>query len=516
MMEQQQARDLFSSRFALILAALGMAIGAGNIWRFPRIMAKFDGGGTLLIPWLVFLFSWSIPLLIVEAAIGRKTRKGVILSLGTMLGRNRTWLGGFVAFCTIAIMAYYAVVCGWCGIYVIESLRVDFGAIGLEEATKRFESLAEGQLAVLSMFLAFAFSAVFVARGIRRGIEIANKILLPMLFLLLCVLIVAGLSREGSGAGLDYMFRVNWSKLATPAPWLEGLTQSAWSTGAGWGLLLTLSVASSRDGNNVGDALVTGIGNNLASIVAALATIPAVFALAPVLAPDLEPIRVLGYSGPGNTGMAMVWLPRLFAQIGETGPYLSAVFFVALTFAATTSLIAMVELATRTLMDLGLERPRAIGIVLVFGCLLGLPSALSLDVLQNQDWAWGIGLILSGFLFVVAIARVGFERFRQNWINRGGDKMGAWFSYVLMGLIPVQFLILVGWWFYQTVAEEWSESPLDPFGTFSIGTCVFQWGLAFLVLRMFNKELSAGIAEAASGGQSGGRLDKQSPSDEGP
>ena len=117
-----RTKDLFSSRWALLLVALGMAVGTGNIWRFPRIMAKFDGGGTFLIPWLLFLFTWSIPLLIVEFSIGRKTRRGVVGSLGAMMGEKRTWLGAFVALCTTLIMCYYAVVAGWCGIYVVEAL----------------------------------------------------------------------------------------------------------------------------------------------------------------------------------------------------------------------------------------------------------------------------------------------------------------------------------------------------------------------------------------------------------
>ena len=124
---------------AQILVSLGMAVGVGNIWRFPRVMAKFEGGGgTFLIPWAIFLFTWSIPLLVAESAIGRRTRAGVVASMKEILGRGG-WIGSFVALCTCLITCYYAVLVGWCGIYVVESLRGEIGTMEVEPATARFE-----------------------------------------------------------------------------------------------------------------------------------------------------------------------------------------------------------------------------------------------------------------------------------------------------------------------------------------------------------------------------------------
>ncbi len=496
MTEAPPPRDRFSSRFGLILAALGMAVGAGNIWRFPRIMAKFEDGGTFLLPWAIFLFTWSIPLLIVETTIGRKTRRGVIGSMGILMGKKNTWIGSFVALCTVAIMCYYSVVAGWCAIYVVESLRGQVAQMNHEQAGIYFSGLAQGPWAALGMVLAFGVSAFFVKRGLGRGVELANRILLPLLFLLLVMLLIVGLGQKGSGEGIAYMFRVNWSELASSStPWLEGLTQSAWSTGAGWGLLLVLSVGSSSKGHGVGDAVITGVGNYCASILAAMATIPAVFALAPLAAPGQEIGTILSENGPGGTGMAMIWLPRLFAQVGAAGPWLSAAFFVALTFAATTSLIAMVELGTRSFMDMGMTRERGILACLLLGLVFGLPSALSLGFLANQDWAWGLGLIVSGAIFTLAVGMRGFDRFRREWITTedGRPGIGAWFNLVLAVLIPLQFVILIGWWFYQTASAGWADKQWNPLEKFSIATCLLQWGLAFLALRLLNPRLSRNI-----------------------
>ena len=114
-------KTFFSSRWGLIAATLGMAVGTGNLWRFPRIVAQ-NGGGTFLIPWIIFLFIWSIPLLMVEFALGRATRRGPLGAFSRIFGERAGWRGGFVAVCTLAIMFYYSVVAGWTMRYLLMAI----------------------------------------------------------------------------------------------------------------------------------------------------------------------------------------------------------------------------------------------------------------------------------------------------------------------------------------------------------------------------------------------------------
>jgi len=118
-----ERKDQFNSRFGLIAAALGMAIGAGNIWRFPRLAGQY--GGSFLIPWIIFLFLWSIPLLIVEFSIGKNIRLGVVGSIKKIAGKNYTWMGIFISVCTTAILFYYSVVTGWSMKFFLLSLSGD-------------------------------------------------------------------------------------------------------------------------------------------------------------------------------------------------------------------------------------------------------------------------------------------------------------------------------------------------------------------------------------------------------
>ena len=119
-------QETFSSRWGLIVAGLGMAVGTGNMWRFPRIVAQ-NGGAAFLIPWLIFLFSWSLPLLIAEFAFGRGARRGVVGAFADLIGRRYAWMGGFIAVTSVMILFYYSVVTGWTLKYVLASLTGQLG-----------------------------------------------------------------------------------------------------------------------------------------------------------------------------------------------------------------------------------------------------------------------------------------------------------------------------------------------------------------------------------------------------
>jgi NSS family neurotransmitter:Na+ symporter len=149
----------------------------------------------------------------------------------------------------------------------------------------------------------------------------------------------------------------------------------------------------------------------------------------------------------------------------------------------------MVELSTRTLIDFGFKRIKAILIVATVGFLLGLPSAMDLKFLANQDWVWGVGLILSGAFIVFAIIRFGVDKFRNEVINGYGCdvKIGKWYNYVIGILIPVQVVILISWWLISSVS--WDPEWWNPFHAENAGTVLFQWLIVFVILISANKLL---------------------------
>jgi NSS family neurotransmitter:Na+ symporter len=478
-----------------------MAIGTGNIWRFPRVLAQNggeEGGGAFLVAWLLFLFTWSIPVLILEFSLGKGTRRGTLGAFGRLNGKRWLWMGLFVGACSLFIYFYYSVVTGWCFRYAwasivdlaqgspfLTSLSGDDAANITKEA---FSTFTASGWPVLFHGLAAILGGIVVARGIRGGVELLSKLLVPLLFAILVLCAARSLTLPGAARGLDYLFTIDASQFGNANLWIQALTQSAWSTGAGWGLVLTYASYMRKKEDVVLNSVLTGLGNNSASLLAALAIFPAVFALVPA---GLQPVSdILKDSGPHSTGISFIWIPVLFARM-PAGGFFQVLFFLALSAAAFSSLIAMVQLGGRVLQDAGMSRGKAAATLAAAGFVLGLPSALSAQVFDNQDWAWSVGLLFSGLFLALAVIRFGVRRFRTRLINAEGNdvSLGVWFEAVALVLIPVQGIALTGWWTITNFRGE-GEDWWNPFQTFGIATCVFQFAVVVGLAFLFQKQLT--------------------------
>ncbi|MCS5660052.1 MAG: sodium-dependent transporter, partial [Dehalococcoidia bacterium] len=279
-MEHRESEQRFSSRSAFLISALGIAVGTGNIWRFPRIAATNggdEGAGAFLVAWVIFLFLWSIPLIIAEYIMGRKSRKGTVGAFVSLVGGKFAWMGGFVGLVTTAITFYYSVVVGWCIYYFIQMLSQP-----LPETTEASWSLWNNfQASALPLFfhgMAMAVGALAIWRGV-SSIEKVNKVLIPTLLAIVVLSVIRALTLPGAWNGVAYLFTPQWSQLSNPKLWLEALTQNAWDTGAGWGLFLTYAIYIRRRYGIVKNAFVTAIGNNVVSLLAALMVFGTVFSI---------------------------------------------------------------------------------------------------------------------------------------------------------------------------------------------------------------------------------------------
>ena len=472
--------ERFLSRIGFIAAAVGMAVGTGNIWRFPRMAAQY-GGGVFVLVYILALFIWSAPLLMVEMAIGRKTRLGPIGGFRDFVGEKFTWMGGWMVAICLLITFYYAVITGWCAKYFILALQGRFKP-GVDTATLWNNFLHNAWQNIFYQAVAIGLCGLIIYRGIQKGIERINKILVPSLFVFLIIAAVRAVTLPGATLGLRYLFVPDWSKLAEPATWLQAFTQSAWSTGAGWGLMLTYAVYISKKDDIPQNALITGLGDNSAALLAGLAVIPTIFALTPDLA-------VARASLSDNMGLTFISLAGLFPRM-KGGVVVAPVFFLAMLFAALTSLIAQVELGAKTFIDLGWSRKKSTIVIILLCFILGLPSAAFPSFLLNQDWVWGLALLLSGFWTMLAARKYGLEKLRKE-VNSGSDlRMGKWWTYILKYVSPLIFLVLTGWWFYQAITwdkKEWWH----PFKVNSVGTIILQWAILLAVVILLNKKLAS-------------------------
>ena len=320
-----------------------------------------------------------------------------------------------------------------------------------------------------------------------RGIERTNRVLIPILFGLLIVAAIRAVTLEDAIKGLGFLFTPVWSDLLNYRVWLEALSQSAWSTGAAWGLVMTYGVYLHKKDDFVLISYTTAFGDYAASLLAGIAIMCTVFSVLP----ESQAREALG---AGNFGLTFIWLPRLFESVPAGGFFL-ALFFLALSFAAMSSLIAMIEMATRMCVDLGVRRTRAVLLVGVLGFMLGLPSAWKMGFLENQDWVWGLGLLVSGLFIATTVIRFGVDRFRRELINTPEERwpVGSWFLFVMAVLIPLEFVALVTWWFYQAATSYDPEGWWNPFHTFSVGTALFQWSVVIGVLLLLNRYWGARV-----------------------
>ena len=474
--------EVFSSRWGMLLVMLGMAVGTGNIWRFPRIAAS-NGGGSFLVAWVVFLLLWSVPLLILEFSMGKGTRKGAIGSFIETIGPGFAWMGAWVAFVATAIMFYYSVVMGWTIRFFVATLTGD-----VPGATPGafWEGFAGSPGAVVTHVVAMSLGIFVVSKGV-KGIETAARILIPSLIILLVVLAIRAVTLPGASAGLAFLFTPNLADLADVNIWLEALTQNAWDTGAGWGLVLTYAIYMRQNEDTALNAFVIGFGNNAMSLLAGIMVLATVFSIMPNAASEIV--------GAGNEGLTFIWVPQLFALM-PGGRFFMALFFMALVFAAWTSLVAMIELASRILMDLGLPRGRAIGMVGAAGLLFGIPSALNMDVFANQDWVWGVGLMLSGFFFAFAVLKFGVTKWRETFINTGHSDIhiGAWWDWAIR-LIVVEAVVLMVWWLLQARGETFAET-WTLFSAFNVGTVLIQWAIVLVLLLALNRWLGTRTSQS--------------------
>ena len=517
--ETENTSDQFSGRLGLIFATIGAAIGTGNIWRFPRMVGA-NGGGSFLIPWLIFLFLWSVPLIIAEFALGKRSRVGTVGTFRIFAGRRFAWMGLWTAWINVAIGFYYAVVTGWCLNYFQIALRG-----GLSQGVDTIEvwnTFLENPMQVIFFQWITVMITLAAIWGGAKAIEKANVTLMTSLFVLLFTALFLSFVmdvKDGSLDGFIYMFSIQPEYLVQPETWINGLSQSAWSCSAGMGMAITYSVYMRKDEDTTLNAATMCLANNSISIIAGLTVMMAVFSVSD------DP---LGAVSGGSSAITFLVLPEVFAQ-APGGPVVQlimvAVFFLALSFAALTSMISTVELCVRNFVDHGYDREWSVALTGLAIFLFGLPSAalwIKMDpttgvrfpqFLEVQDHIWGYGLMFAGLVIAFTIWRYGFLKwraqveageadpglagylnvgvsaFRDDYINTGENDLwiGRWWDLLLYLAFPVLFSILMLSYFGSMIANtEDVWNPLNPNG---LGIILAFWGVVAALFISFNKFL---------------------------
>lgn len=373
-------RGQFGSKFGFIMAAAGSAVGLGNIWRFPYLTGE-NGGGAFVFIYLCCVLAIGIPLLFNEIALGRLTGKNPIGAFKDT-GSNKFWvIGAILSLCvSFFVTSYYGVIAGWTIGYIYTTL------MGVELS---FAEFTANPLIVLPLFVGFiGLNLLIVTKDIAKGIEKASKILMPVLFVLVLVVIIKGLTLEGASAGLRYFLVPDFSKI-NAGTFLKALSQCFFSMSIGWGIMITYGSYLSKNESIVKSALWIGVLDTTVALMGGLMIFPAVFAF------GMEP----------NQGPTLVFqiLPQIFSEM-PGGNIVGAFFFLLLCIAALTSTISMIEVPGSWLIDeKKWSRKKAAWAVAIAAIVFGVPSALSKganDTLTNMSIQFS-GMTITSFMDIM-------------------------------------------------------------------------------------------------------------------
>jgi neurotransmitter:Na+ symporter, NSS family len=366
----EPVHQAWSSRLAFIFAAVGSAVGLGNLWRFPYIVGE-NGGGAFVIIYIACMLLLGIPLITAELLIGRRGQQSAINTMRTLASEENVsplWagLGWLMVIIPLLGLTYYSVVAGWGLAYIVEAVQGTFTGISGDDSNQLFNSLTADPVRLAIWHGIFMAVTVFiVARGVNAGLEKAASLMTPALFVILIILVVYGMFAADFSAGFHFLFNMDFSKI-TGKTVLMALGQAFFSLSIAVGVMMTYGAYLPKDVSLPKAAATVALADTAVALLAGLAIFPVVFASG--LAPD---------SGPG---LIFVTMPVALGQM-PASILISTLFFLLLCFAAITTGIGMLEPAVSWLEEhKGMKRPHMSIMTGIFCWALGLSSVLSFNI----------------------------------------------------------------------------------------------------------------------------------------
>lgn len=367
-------RAKFGSKLGVILATAGSAVGLGNVWRFPYLAGE-NGGAAFMLLYIGCVLLLGLPCMVAEFIVGRRAQANAARAFRSLGGRTpMAWVGYMGVLTGTLITGYYAVVSGWCLEYVYASAAGHFAGAGPEQISNYFTEFESDPVKpIVWMILLFLATHWVIVHGVRDGIERASKLMMPSLFILLLIVMVASCLLPGASAGMEFLFKPDFSKV-TGGVFLSALGQAFYSLSLGMGCMCTYASYFSRQTRLGTSAMQIGVIVIIVAVLSGLMIFPAAFSVG--IKPD---------SGPS---LIFITLPNVFREAFQFAPALGYVvailFYLLLTLAALTSLISLHEVSTAFFHEeLHITRRRAATIVTSIGIVLGAFCSLSLG-----GWDW--------------------------------------------------------------------------------------------------------------------------------
>ena len=408
MAQSAPKRETFSGRNAFIMAAIGSAVGLGNIWRFPYTTYE-NGGGAFIIPYLIALLTAGIPLLFLDYAIGHRHRGGAPLSYRRFSPHFEVF-GWWQMMVNVIIGLYYAVVLGWAASYTYFSINGAWGDKPIDFFIGEFLKMGDIKNGVSFEFVGMVTGPLIamwiialgvLSLGVQKGIAKVSSVLMPVLVIMFMALVIYSLFLPGAEKGLDALFTPDWSKLSNPSVWIAAYGQIFFSLSICFGIMVTYASYLKKESDITGSGLVVGFANSSFEVLAGVGVFAALGFIATAQGQEVSEVA------KGGIGLAFFAFPTIINK-APFGEVLGVLFFGSLTFAALTSFISVIEVIISAIQDkLRVRRvkvtfivgvPMMLVSVLLFGTTTGLPMLDVFDKFVNY-----FGIVAVAFVSLIAI-----------------------------------------------------------------------------------------------------------------
>ena len=443
-------REQWTSQLGFLLAAVGSAVGLGNIWRFSY-MAYDYGGGAFLLPYLVALLTAGIPLLILEYAIGHERIGSAPLAYAKINPRFE-WVGWWsVTFVMFGIVLYYTVIIAWCLNYFVLSFDLGWGDDPNSFFFGEFLQTSEGPadiseirtpiLAALAVIWLVCWAVVY--RGVRKGIELANKILMPLLFVLIAILVAWSVTLDGAGAGLEAYVTPDFAKLSEPRVWIDAYSQIFFTLSLAFGIMIAYTSYLPAKADITGAAIRTAFINSGFSLFAGVA----VFSVLGFMAQHEG--KAISEVAAQSIGLAFVAYPKAISRM-PAGNLFVAVFFLCLVVAGLSSAVSIIEAFVSAMVDkFGASRQKLV----TFVSILGFCGSIIFTTRAGLYWldivdhfVTHYGLVTVGILECLLVGWLFNLPMLRRHVNRiSSFQLGSWWDFLIKIFVPlVLIVILVG------------------------------------------------------------------------
>jgi len=469
-------RQQFSSKYGFIISAVGSAVGLGNIWRFPYVTYD-NGGGAFLVAYFIAFLTAAIPILILEYAIGTKYRGATPLSIARM---NNKWefVGWIPTIISGIIIFYYSVILSWAMNYtrfaVDKSWGEDTASFFFNEFLKMSDSpLNLGSInwpVALGLFVIWGSAYYFCSKRIDKGVEMLNKVLNPLMFLLVIIITIRGITLVGAVDGLNVLFTPDWLQLARPSVWIAAYGHVFFSCSVAMGIMITYSSYLPKKSEIVNTSFITCFTNSFVEIICAIA----VFSILGYMALAQQmPVTEVAASGVGLTFIAF---PVGINFMGGVGIIFGILFFICLVFAGYTSFISLLEAFSAPFIEkFNISRKKIFAITcsggfiasLLFATGAGLVALDMVDYVVNN-----YGLTLVGILQAILCAWVvkNLPELQAHANAASYFKVGAWWVICVKYVVPIAIaanLLSAGWGF---ITEGYDGYPASALWVYCGGT----------------------------------------------